>query len=459
MNKVRLALAVRRPIAITVAMLATVSLGGYIFAVESIYRPLLNGPASHPLTLVVALLLALAIVLPGRRVSIAVAGLAGLLCGLRLLPVEMAQTLFNALTPFQATVRHDLESGLPNSMGLNTAGMFGLIALAIILYRLGQMRASQLTGFVSLAFPMAAITGYAYGLQSFYGAMSLMTITLGAPLAIAVALMSANRGMLRAILSPYVTGRIARIQVALGLVVPIISGYLLLKSVDSATSTGLFGIFVVTISWFIILLVTISSVVHERVDHARRLHERAVARMATIDPLTGVFNRRYFDICCETEIQRCRRTGQPVSLLMIDIDHFKRVNDTGGHPKGDEILKAVAQIMKNNIRMTDVLGRWGGEEFALLLPNSTEENAIHVAEGLCHLVERTRFCPWAGHDGAITISVGCATLTLQASGKELVGLADAALYAAKAGGRNRVAFSPEDMSPQRSAPASRAALA
>jgi diguanylate cyclase (GGDEF)-like protein len=342
------------------------------------------------------------------------------------------------MTPFAQMVAHDHALGLSNAMGANTAAMFMLISLSVLLGAARRPHLSQIVAFLALAMPMVAVTGYAYSLPKFYGAMSLITVTLGIPLAIASSTKSAYRGILRAILGPYVTGRIARVQIILGYIVPLFAGYFLIKAIGEHGDTSLFGLFVVAISWFIIILVAISSVVHEQIDRARRLNERALAKSATVDALTGAFNRRKFDQCGAHELAQCMRSGHPLSLLMIDIDFFKRVNDTGGHPIGDLVLQKVAKLLRNHVRTVDTVGRLGGEEFAILLPDTACQGATYKAESLRRLIESLRFDPWPGHDGCITASFGCATLRTGETLSDLLRRADEALYTAKSNGRNQV---------------------
>jgi diguanylate cyclase (GGDEF)-like protein len=455
---IRNVMAATRPIAISVCVLAVVSACGYAFSVERLYRPIPDGPASHPLTLLLAFLLASSFIgkrhARHKRRGIVLAFSAMALCSLRLVPGPSAARLFDLLTPFHAVVAREFESGASNSMGANTAVMFLLIALSIFLFWCRWIRTSQIVAFLSLAMPMVAITGYAYSLPAFYGQMSMMTIVFGLPLGLAAASLSANRAMFKAILSPHISGRIARVQIVLGYIFPFLSGFLVLKAIHENGATDLFGAFVVSVSWFIIALVTASSIVSERIDHTRRQYERRLERQATEDPLTGLFNRRHFELCFEAELLRSLRGHHPLSLIVIDIDHFKRVNDTGGHPKGDFVLKTVAAAMKSHTRTTDTLGRLGGEEFAVLLPDTPLEGAAYVAESLRQIIESPRFAPWPGHDGKITASVGCATLAAGERGPDLMHRADAALYAAKQGGRNRVvcadsgsALEPDDRQP------------
>lgn len=170
-----------------------------------------------------------------------------------------------------------------------------------------------------------------------------------------------------------------------------------------------------------------------------RLHEETVA-LAITDPLTGIPNRRHLSTRLEMEIARANRFGNQVSILMVDIDHFKSFNDAAGHRAGDSVLRQVADLMKGMIRKVDTIARYGGEEFVLILPQVTKLEAIEVAEKLRRAVEATTFeVGKLANTGRITVSVGVANLPVDAMTQEkLVDCADAALYASKRGGRNQV---------------------
>ena len=168
-------------------------------------------------------------------------------------------------------------------------------------------------------------------------------------------------------------------------------------------------------------------------------------QMASTDPLTRTFNRRVFLRWCERERERNNEKGTPFSVLMIDFDHFKSINDTYGHHTGDEVLVSAVEHMQNAIRGIDVLGRWGGEEFAVLLPGATADAASLVAERLRANVARMRLpetpetARAVEHPVRMTVSVGVGTyIAADDTVQQLLKRADAALYEAKAGGRNRV---------------------
>ncbi len=171
-----------------------------------------------------------------------------------------------------------------------------------------------------------------------------------------------------------------------------------------------------------------------------KAQERSLRRQASTDSLTGVPNRRATLASARHEVERHLRLGHPLAALMLDIDHFKRVNDTHGHATGDDVLKAVAATCRSSLRNIDVFGRIGGEEFLVILPEAGRDEALEIGERL-----RTAVATQAGAGGlpAVTVSVGIALLDSEkqhsdAALDRLMARADAALYAAKSGGRDRV---------------------
>jgi diguanylate cyclase (GGDEF)-like protein len=165
-----------------------------------------------------------------------------------------------------------------------------------------------------------------------------------------------------------------------------------------------------------------------------RARVRLLEGLAVTDPLTGAFNRRHLDQCLVTAIERRARLGEGASLLLIDVDRFKQVNDTLGHPAGDHVLRSIAAIVRSRARRVDALFRAGGEEFALLLAGADLHDATKVAEELRAAIERA---PLAEED--LTVSIGISDLRASHTSEGWMQEADAALYLAKRAGRNRVA--------------------
>lgn len=183
-------------------------------------------------------------------------------------------------------------------------------------------------------------------------------------------------------------------------------------------------------------LETISNIAAIGIQNARR-YER-LEELATLDALTGLYNRRRLFEILDQEIAAAKRYAHPLSLILADIDNFKQVNDTYGHPMGDQVLKTVAKILSQEARETDKLFRYGGEEFAVLMPHTNKEGGLLLGERFRKLVKQQKFhCK--GREFAVTISFGICTLPVGAEKRsDLINHADQALYHAKKAGRDRV---------------------
>jgi diguanylate cyclase (GGDEF)-like protein len=165
-----------------------------------------------------------------------------------------------------------------------------------------------------------------------------------------------------------------------------------------------------------------------------------VRRLAGSDALTGLPNRRNLEEALQRELARSIRTGQPVNLLMLDIDHFKKINDTHGHQAGDSVLRDVGRRLAETVRVGDFVARYGGEEFAILMPNAQTEDASQLADRLLNC--------FGGLDVPVTASIGIATYIRHAAdATALVEAADQALYVSKREGRNRATVCPDKLQP------------
>ncbi|HEX5336890.1 MAG TPA: GGDEF domain-containing protein, partial [Gallionella sp.] len=191
-------------------------------------------------------------------------------------------------------------------------------------------------------------------------------------------------------------------------------------------------------------------------DELRRANERLGAQLLEIeklqsslreqairDPLTGLFNRRYMEETLEREFSGAERENYPVSLVMLDIDHFKKINDTYGHPAGDAVLRALSALLSGHIRGRDIACRYGGEEFLAVLPHTPIETATQRAE-LWRAAFEALQMTHEGKEIRATISLGVAAFAVHgATGKMVLSSADKALYMAKESGRNRVIVAPK----------------
>jgi two-component system, cell cycle response regulator len=163
---------------------------------------------------------------------------------------------------------------------------------------------------------------------------------------------------------------------------------------------------------------------------------------ATTDPLTGIMNRRALLAALDIEQSRAFRHGYPMSLLMLDVDHFKSINDVHGHAMGDKVLATLGKLLAAQARKTDIVGRWGGEEFVIVLSGAPESGARIAAERIRHCVELLSLASDKGEPVAVTVSIGISCLEINDSASVLIDRADRSMYQAKACGRNCVMVAP-----------------
>ena len=190
----------------------------------------------------------------------------------------------------------------------------------------------------------------------------------------------------------------------------------------------------------------VSMIIYDVTDVAlnRKAFQEASAKfeqLSQTDSLTQLYNQGFWKECCLQEYKRHTRTQQPSSLIMLDIDHFKNVNDTYGHPFGDEVIRGIANCLRENMRETDVAGRYGGEEFTLILVDTDLQNAQLVAERIRLAIENTEF-NYQGKRVYVTASLGVAHITSNIPDyKAWIKTADLGLYIAKESGRNKIGIS------------------
>lgn len=225
-----------------------------------------------------------------------------------------------------------------------------------------------------------------------------------------------------------------------------LAGILLLTDKDIGLPTGLWEERVVTLLFLITTLgycvfvslfsVSVREALYKRSRQLAEANQRIEA-MAQFDELTGALNRRYVMQKLDEELLRCQRTKQPYSVALIDLDWFKKINDTFGHPAGDEALRTFAITIFANIRDIDKLGRYGGEEFLLVLPDTAQDAALGMLNRLREIVSEL---DWAAISPSmsVTMSAGITAVRVDDTSDTLLARADAALYRAKESGRNRV---------------------
>lgn len=234
-----------------------------------------------------------------------------------------------------------------------------------------------------------------------------------------------------------------------------------LRALPLGVSPGGWALAFVLLAAFVALQFRLRS--RESLQRERRLVDTAAAlreatarlrELATTDPLTGLLNRRDFFERLGLEFRRSRRYGRSLSLLMIDIDDFKRVNDTHGHQVGDEVLVSTAVTLHAGVRESDLVARYGGEEFVVMLPETRREDAVALAGRLREAVGAMEI-PVGAAVERVTVSIGVAGFPADAAEDEdeLVRLADSALYAAKGSGKDRVILAGEPPAKRSEGPA------
>lgn len=187
----------------------------------------------------------------------------------------------------------------------------------------------------------------------------------------------------------------------------------------------------------LLICLLVIGVVLGLVSIALRRYQARIATLATTDSLTGLPNRRGFDLLVNQAIQESRREQSPLCALLLDLDNFKQLNDSQGHLAGDEVLRGFAQQLQNNLRQSDIICRWGGEEFILLLKNTTPQQAHQLGEKIRQQTEQTPFL-FNGNALQVTVSIGLSELRSGDALDHLLARADQALYRAKQTGRNRL---------------------
>ena len=213
----------------------------------------------------------------------------------------------------------------------------------------------------------------------------------------------------------------------------------LLSNQLNGLSVGVLGWVGAVVMWRNFTLIERQQLQLAEANNALMERQRELERLTRRDGLTGLFNRNTFVELTEQELARAKRQANPTALLLLDLDFFKRVNDTHGHPAGDEVLRHVAKVLGSTVRSTDLVGRLGGEEFMVLLPGTTPQAAHNLAEKLRAKVQATP-PKWQGQALPVTVSIGVSGPPPGSNMQfdQLYALADQALYTAKEQGRNRV---------------------
>ena len=340
----------------------------------------------------------------------------------------------------EALFRDPALSPYPGRMSLITATNFVLLASALLVPSF--KRSDYLKEALALLLALSAtfaIVGYIYGVPVLYGALSssssAMALHTGVSfLLLAIGFLFAERetGFVRVFHGSSIASMVARYLVPVAFLVPVVLGAIFIRTRWSLGHPHLvMALTVVSNIVLLVALIWLFALMLRRVENERTI----IQQQAETDKLTGIYNRRHFESSLEREIQRARRYGSSLSLLMIDVDNFKQLNDAHGHLVGDRMLYRLARECESCLRTSDIFCRYGGDEFVIVAPETSALAAMTMARRMRQNIDAL------GMDqsfGTLAISIGIAVW--QESFKtndDFIAAADSALYQAKSAGRNR----------------------
>jgi diguanylate cyclase (GGDEF)-like protein len=427
---VRVALGLASLFALCSFLIAVVALVTYRLGLVDIIQPLADGPALHPVAVLSVILLAVCVVLTMQRARLVVDGVCavvmlGALAQLAF-PDEASRWLQD-LNPFPA--------GPKAVVSTSTALCLLMLAASLLLRRYRNAVISQMLSVLAYGAPALALVGFVLGVQVPHARMSLTTVLMLIPLCVATALCTVYHGFLRALLGPTRISALARRHLALVMMAPYLLGLSIIDISPDAAEIS-FLILIVASSQIVGLVVAFLVLSFGNLERRSTVLRRRAETRASRDGLTGAMNRASFAHHARREIGQHRRINGNVSLLFVDVDHFKRINDTYGHETGDQVLKRIIRLTRGCLRSGDTVARWGGEEFVVLLPATDLNGALLIAEKIRQRIGIEHFDALAT-GLQVTVSIGCAEMSSSEGLDELVARADRALYEAKHRGRNQ----------------------
>jgi diguanylate cyclase (GGDEF)-like protein len=411
-------------------LITVFSLVAYRLALVDIIRPLPKCPAVHPFTSLSVILLSVCVVFTMQRArrlvdGICTAVLLGVLAQLAF--PEQAGRWFEAIDLFPA--------GQGAVVSTSTALCLLMLAASLLLRRYRNAEVSQMLSVLAYGAPAMALVGFLLGVQESHVSMSLTTVLMLIPLCVATALRTVYHGFLRALLGPTRVSALARRHLALVMMAPYLLGLGIVGIRPNAANASIV-ILIVASSQTVGLVVAFLALSFCNLERRSNVLQRRTEKRARRDGLTGAMNRASFTHHARREIDQHRGKESTVSLLFVDVDHFKHINDTYGHETGDQVLKRIIRLARGCLRSDDTVARWGGEEFVVLLPATDLNGALLIAEKIRQRIGAEHFDAFAS-GLQVTVSIGCAEIISSEELDELVARADHALYEAKHLGRNQ----------------------
>ena len=427
---IRAALGLASLFALFSFLIAVFSLVAYRLALVDIIRPLPDGPAVHPVTSLSVILLAVCVVLTMQRARLFIDGV----CVVVLFGA-LAQLSFPEQTSRWLQELNPFPSGPETVDSTSTALCLLMLAVSLLLRQYRNAVVSQILSVLAYGAPAMALVGFVLGVQDPRAEMSLTTILMLIPLCVATALRTVYHGFLRALLGPTRVSALARRHIALVMMAPYLLGLGIVGISPDAADISIVILIVIS-SQTVGLVVAFLALSFCNLERRSNVLQRRTETRARRDGLTGAMNRASFAKHARREIGQHRRVKDNVSLLFVDVDHFKRINDTYGHQTGDQVLKRIIRLTRDCLRSGDTVARWGGEEFVVLLPVTDLNGALLIAEKIRSCIGVEHFDELAT-GLRVTVSIGCAEMNSGEGLDELVARADRALYEAKHRGRNQ----------------------
>jgi diguanylate cyclase (GGDEF)-like protein len=340
----------------------------------------------------------------------------------------------------QALFRDPVSSSHPGRMAAITSVNFLLLAAALLTpsSKRGNYIKEGLALLLTLSSTLA-IVGYIYGVPAFYGALgnssTAMALHTGASflvLAIGFLLIPRQEGFVHVLRGPSIAAMAARYMLLPATLVPVVLGGLFIRSRWNLGHPHLvMALSVVSDIVLLVALIWLFALMIRRIERERAL----IQHQAETDQLTGIYNRRHFESSLDQEIERARRYGAPLSLLMIDVDNFKLLNDHYGHLVGDRLLYQLTRECESCLRASDVFCRYGGDEFVIIAPETTGQAAMALARRMRQNIDAMGL---DGSPGTVAISIGIAVWEESFKTKDdIIAATDSALYQAKSAGRGR----------------------
>ncbi|MDV7269997.1 GGDEF domain-containing protein [Thioclava sp. A2] len=329
-----------------------------------------------------------------------------------------------------------LEGALAVATG--PAAMLALLAIAALLFMQEKGVLAQMLVMVAVLLALMAVISEVFEVPTVQAPNSILSAGSGLMLALGAFLRNANRGFLRVLLSRQLLGQQVRYLLLSAILGPLVIGLVFTQIFSESLPAGAVFDMIWILILFQALMIAGGAYVAAQQDRTRRRLERKLHDLALHDGLTGVLNRASFDERFKRFQKRADLIGEAFSLVLVDVDYFKKINDRAGHACGDEVLRELAQIMAGGLRSDDVLARIGGEEFAILLGGADGAVACEVAERLRQAIAAHGWSHPDLRDMQITASFGVAQWQEGEGVRHLLDRADQALYGSKDQGRNRV---------------------